>query len=120
MSTPIFECNSLHNMSSFFRHLALLSNNYNISEAGISHLMRMHNIQPYQKPKPKPITLTPVAKDKIVTDDCSICLETLIGSNSVVETVCKHQYHHHCITKWSNSYIDNKICHDCPLCKAKL
>lgn len=50
--------------------------------------------------------------EKIHTDnECSICLETFINDESLVQLKCKHIYHFHCIGDW----LQRK--ETCPLCR---
>ena len=42
---------------------------------------------------------------------CAICYEDFtVGSHVVVETVCQHRFHKHCIKKWL------RLKNVCPLC----
>ena len=50
--------------------------------------------------------------DEIHTDnECSICLETFINEEPLVQLKCKHIYHTHCIDDW----LGRK--ETCPLCR---
>ncbi|KAL6174734.1 hypothetical protein ACLB2K_051380 [Fragaria x ananassa] len=48
-----------------------------------------------------------------MSDQCSICLESLNSEKEVSETACKHTYHSSCIES-SLRYSDS-----CPLCRRK-
>ena len=47
-------------------------------------------------------------------DECSICLDELVGSIVVLD--CKHKYHDICIGSWYESNIKNTAYFVCPLC----
>jgi hypothetical protein len=63
----------------------------------------------------EPVSLIAVSEENIKHDICVICFINLNDfNNTVVATVCKHQYHNNCICSWIN------IKRECPLCKNKL
>ena len=60
------------------------------------------------------VIFIPVSDQNIKDDLCVICFINLNQELDVVETVCKHQYHNTCISRW----INVKQC--CPLCNCNL
>ena len=65
---------------------------------------------PYSEPLIDKRTIT--YSDEIHTDnECSICLETFINEEPLVQLKCKHIYHTHCIDDW----LGRK--ENCPLCR---
>jgi len=62
----------------------------------------------------EPIVLNPISEQNVKEDLCVICFINLNQEPDVVETVCKHQYHNNCISRW----VHVKRC--CPLCNGNL
>jgi len=46
--------------------------------------------------------------------DCAICMDALVGSNSVVRCPCDHYFHQECLLEWCKSHLD------CPLCRTQV
>lgn len=46
--------------------------------------------------------------------ECPICLQDLLGSDILVELLCEHKYHTHCISEWLG---ENNTC---PLCRREV
>lgn len=87
---------------------------------------RIERLQLLQEPKKKPPGLTQEALDCLrleifsstvegvaprASQDCSICLETLLEGDELIRLPCGHRFHSACLDPWV------RTCGDCPYCR---
>ncbi len=87
---------------------------------------QIERLQLLQEPKKKPPGLTQEALDCLrvevfsslvegaaprASQDCSICLETLLEGDELVRLPCGHRFHSACLDPWV------RTCGDCPYCR---
>ncbi|XP_059448421.1 probable E3 ubiquitin-protein ligase RHY1A [Corylus avellana] len=87
---------------------------------------QIERLQLLQEPKKKPPGLTQEALDCLrlevfsstvegvapnASQDCSICLETLLEGDELIRLPCGHRFHSACLDPWV------RTCGDCPYCR---
>lgn len=58
-------------------------------------------------------------EDQQESSECTICMESLGGSDGTTKLTCNHRFHTHCIDHWQTGSMGD-VNRQCPLCRKSM